>query len=74
MALVPEEIAAKKRALLLYQSQMLVIGPFLQAFARGNELFLEGGAASPPECWCQNGINVATEVSPPQYRRRPPRR
>jgi LmbE family N-acetylglucosaminyl deacetylase len=71
LALTPDEIAAKKRALLLYRSQMLVIGRFMQAFARDNELFLEGEPASQPECWCQNGINVATEAPPGKYRRRP---
>jgi LmbE family N-acetylglucosaminyl deacetylase len=71
LALTQEEIAAKKRALLLYHSQMLVMGRFLEGFARSNELFLEGAPASQPECWCQNGINVATELPPDQYRRQP---
>jgi len=71
LALRPEEIASKKQALLLYQSQMLVIGRFLQAFARSNELYLEGEPRSLPECWCQNGLNVATELAPGKYRRRP---
>ena len=35
-------------ALLLYRSQMLVIGRFLLAFGRSNELFLEGEPASLP--------------------------
>jgi hypothetical protein len=74
LALTPDEAAAKKQALLLYQSQMLVIGRFLQAFARSNELYLEGEPASLPECWCQNGVNVATELPPGKYRRRPPGR
>jgi LmbE family N-acetylglucosaminyl deacetylase len=71
LALTPDEVAAKKAALLLYHSQMLVIGRFLQAFARSNELFLEGEPASLPECWCQNGIDVATELLPEKYRGRP---
>jgi len=71
LALTPDEVAAKKRALLLYHSQMLVIGRFMQAFARSNELYLEGEPASRPECWCANGVNVATELPPEQYRRRP---
>jgi LmbE family N-acetylglucosaminyl deacetylase len=70
-ALTADETAAKKKALLLYQSQMLVIGRFMQAFARSNELYLEGEPASLPECWCQNGVNVATEAPPEKYRRRP---
>jgi hypothetical protein len=52
---------------------MLVIGRFLLAFARGNELFLEGEPASPPECWC-NGQNVATEAPASRYRHPPPKR
>jgi LmbE family N-acetylglucosaminyl deacetylase len=71
LALTAAEAAAKKQALLLYHSQMLVIGRFLQAFARGNELYLEGEPAMPPACWCQNGVNVATESPPDQNRRRP---
>jgi len=72
-ALTPEETGAKRAALLLYHSQMLVIGRFLLAFARSNELFLEGEPASLPECWC-NGQNVATEAPPSRYRHQPPRR
>jgi LmbE family N-acetylglucosaminyl deacetylase len=71
LQLTPEEAAAKKQALLLYRSQLLVIGRFMLAFARDNELFLEGEPASLPECWCQNGENVATTLEPAQYRKRP---
>jgi LmbE family N-acetylglucosaminyl deacetylase len=70
LALTRDEAAAKKQALLVYRSQMLVIGRFMLAFARNNELFLEGEPASMPECWC-NGENVATELPPSEYRRRP---
>jgi len=70
LMLTPEEAAAKKEALLNYHTQMLVIGRFMAAFARGNELFLEGEPASLPECWC-NGENVATELPAAKYRRRP---
>jgi LmbE family N-acetylglucosaminyl deacetylase len=70
LALTPDETGAKRVALLLYHSQMLVIGRFLLAFARSNELFLEGEPASLPECWC-NGENVATEAPPSKYRRQP---
>ena len=72
-ALQPDEIELKKRALLAYSSQMLVIGRFMLAFGRSNELFLEGEPASMPECWC-DGENVATELPASQYRRRPRRR
>jgi hypothetical protein len=44
------------------------------AFGRDNELFLEGEPASMPECWCSDGENVATELPPSQYRRRPSHR
>jgi LmbE family N-acetylglucosaminyl deacetylase len=73
LSLTPDEIGAKRVALLLYHSQMLVIGRFLLAFARSNELFLEGEPASLPECWC-NGQNVATEAPPSRYRHAPPKR
>ena len=42
---------------------MLVIGRFMQAFARSNELYLEGEPTSLPECWCENGVNVASEAA-----------
>src|SRR5262245_5849322 len=37
--LSPEEVDTKRRALLLYRTQMLVMGRYLLSFARGNELF-----------------------------------
>lgn len=70
LALTPDEAAAKKEALLRYRTQLLIIGRFMLAFARDNELFLEGEPASLPECWC-NGENVATEVPAGKYRRKP---
>ena len=73
LPLTRQEIDAKRIALLLYHSQVLVIGRFLLAFARGNELFLEGEPASLPECWC-NGQNVATEAPAARYRHPPPKR
>ncbi|MGE5245345.1 MAG: PIG-L deacetylase family protein [Betaproteobacteria bacterium] len=72
LKLTAAESVAKKRALLAYSSQMLVIGRFVLAFGRSNELFLEGEPASLPECWC-SGENVATEVPPEKRVRRPPR-
>ncbi len=73
LALTPEETGAKRLALMLYHSQMLVIGRLLLGFATSNELFLEGEPASLPECWC-NGQNVATEAPPSRYRHPPPKR
>jgi len=68
LPLTRAETVAKRRALEDYPSQMLVIGRFLRAFGRPNELFLEGGAALQPECWCDE-TNVATEAPPENYRR-----
>jgi hypothetical protein len=73
LVLTNDEAAAKKKALLAYASQMEIIGRFLLAFGRTNELFLEGEPASLPECWC-DGANVATEAVTPTFRRRPLRR
>jgi LmbE family N-acetylglucosaminyl deacetylase len=73
LPLTRDEIGAKRVALLLYHSQMLVIGRFMMTFARSDELFLEGEPASPPECWC-NGQNVATEAPAGSYRHPPPKR
>lgn len=70
LSLTPGEADAKKRALLAYTTQMQVIGRFMLAFGRTNELFLDGEPASLPECWC-DGQNVATEAPPARYRRRP---
>jgi LmbE family N-acetylglucosaminyl deacetylase len=69
-ALTRAEADAKKQALLAYASQVMVIGRFLLAFGRDNELFLEGEPSTQPECWC-DGENVATELPPSRYRRRP---
>jgi LmbE family N-acetylglucosaminyl deacetylase len=42
-ALTPQEAETKHKALLLYDSQMLVIGRFLLSFSRANELFILQG-------------------------------
>jgi LmbE family N-acetylglucosaminyl deacetylase len=39
-ALKPDEIETKRRAILKYHTQMLVMGRFLLSFARSNELFM----------------------------------
>jgi len=69
LPLTPAESAAKKRALLAYASQMLVIGPFMRGFGRDNELFVEGEPAVPSDCWC-GGANIVTHL---RARRQPPR-
>lgn len=58
LPLTEEEAAAKRAALLAYPSQMLVIGRFLLAFGRSNELFLEGEPSWHPPCWCADGDNI----------------
>ena len=70
LTLTPAESDTKKRALLAYTTQTEVVGRLLLAFGRSNELFLDGEPASLPECWC-DGENVATEVMPSSYRRKP---
>jgi len=71
LPLTPEEAALKQRVLVdAYPTQMQVIGKFLTAFARPNELFLDGRGSAAPECWCDES-HVATETPPTRYRRRP---
>jgi len=70
LALTKEETAIKQRAIGAYASQIEVIGRFMRAFARPNELFLEGTATTAAECWC-DAEHVATEIPPDRYRRRP---
>jgi LmbE family N-acetylglucosaminyl deacetylase len=60
LALTDAEAAAKKRALLAYKTQMQVIGRFLLAFGRTNELYLEGEPKTSPACWC-DGENITAE-------------
>jgi LmbE family N-acetylglucosaminyl deacetylase len=71
-ALEPHEMVAKKRALLAYSSQTMVIGRFMMGFSRANELFLEGKPASRPECWCDATV-VATTAKTTRRVRRPAR-
>lgn len=59
LALRPEEAALKKNALLLFHSQLAVIGEFVLAFSRSNELFIEGEPMAMPACWC-NGNNIVS--------------
>ena len=68
LTLTPAEAALKRRALAAYATQTLIIGRFLHAFMRPNELFLEGDIAKPPACWCDD-THYATEPRPD--RRRP---
>jgi len=72
VTLTAAEAETKKRALLAYETQMVVIGRFMLAFGRTTELFLEGEPASTPECWC-DGENVATDKPPAALRRKPAR-
>jgi LmbE family N-acetylglucosaminyl deacetylase len=70
LELTKPEAAIKQRAIAAYASQIEIIGRFLRAFARPNELYFEGPVTSAPECWCDD-THVATEIQPEQYRRRP---
>lgn len=72
LALTREEAAGKKRALRAYTTQMQVLGPFMAAFGRDNELFVEGEPASRAQCWCDDE-NVAIASSPPKAHRLPNR-
>ena len=72
LSLTPAEAATKKRALLAYATQMQVIGRFMLAFGRSNELFLEGEPPTTPACWC-DGENIATEAEHSKDRRLPSR-
>jgi len=69
--LTADEIASKREAVLAHHSQLLVIERFMLAFARPNELFIEGRPHELSKCWC-NGENIATEAAPVPHRRRPP--
>lgn len=48
-ALQPKEAAAKRQAILRYDTQMLVMGRYLLSFARANELFHVEAPAGPQE-------------------------
>jgi len=73
LTLTAAEATLKRRVIAAYTSQVEVMGPFVRAFGRPNELFLEGQVASPPECWCDE-THVATEAPPERYRRAPAQR
>jgi LmbE family N-acetylglucosaminyl deacetylase len=70
LTLSDAEAEAKRQALGEYATQMRTMGTFLQAFARHNELFVDGAPASAPECWCDEKT-VATTLPSGSYRRRP---
>jgi len=72
LTLTAAETASKRRALHAYATQTLIIGRFLHAFMRPNELFIEGDIKSPPACWCDD-THYATEPRPDR-RQRGPRR
>jgi LmbE family N-acetylglucosaminyl deacetylase len=58
LTLTHRERAAKMRALARYATQMLAIGPFLNAFDRPNELFLAAEPEGHAACWCR-GVDIA---------------
>ncbi len=57
LQLTREERAHKRAALVTFRSQALVMGEFLAAFVRANELFIEGEPPLPIPCWC-GGENI----------------
>jgi LmbE family N-acetylglucosaminyl deacetylase len=69
LALTPEERAAKRRALDAYATQTLVMSSFFRAFARPNELFLEGRGMARAKCWCDDTTSAS---GPSQPDRHPP--
>jgi LmbE family N-acetylglucosaminyl deacetylase len=56
-ALSPAEGVVKKRALAAYRTQLLVLNDLVAAFARTDEIFIEGEPPAPPACWCR-GENI----------------
>ena len=72
LALTAAEANAKREALGDYATQIRLMGGFLEAFARHNELFLDEAAAA-PECWCDDKT-VATTLPPASHRHRPKKR
>jgi LmbE family N-acetylglucosaminyl deacetylase len=70
LTLSDAEAEAKRQAIGDYATQMRTMGTFLQAFARHNELFVDGAPASPPECWCDERT-VATTLPAASHRHRP---
>jgi LmbE family N-acetylglucosaminyl deacetylase len=70
LTLSDAEAEAKRLAIGDYATQMRAMGTFLQAFARHNELFVDGAPASPPECWCDEKT-VATTLPAASHRHRP---
>ena len=55
LALSDQELANKRRCLMEYNTQMLVMGRYLMSFARANELFLidqENANAGPAKTQC----------------------
>lgn len=73
LTLTDEESVTKKKALLAYTTQMEVIGRFMTAFGRDNELFIEGEPAEPLSCWCEDGEDAAPPPRSPSPERRPDR-
>jgi LmbE family N-acetylglucosaminyl deacetylase len=52
LTLTARERATKQSALARYATQVLAMGPFLEAFNRPNELFLESEPQEHAACWC----------------------
>jgi len=72
LVLTPDEKAAKRRALDAYATQTLMMGSLFRAFARPNELFLEGHGMAASKCWCDD-TTVASAPSEADRQLPPPR-
>jgi LmbE family N-acetylglucosaminyl deacetylase len=72
LTLTAGEASTKREALGDYATQMRLMGGFLDAFARHNELFLDDAPVT-HECWCDEKT-VATTLPPASYRHRPKNR
>jgi len=68
LSLSDAETDLKRQAIAEYTTQVRTMGPFLEAFARHNELFVDGThKPAEPECWCDDRA-VATTLPAPSHR------
>ena len=71
LSLRDPEVDLKRHAVADYTTQVRLMGAFLEAFVRRNELFVDGTQkTTPPECWCDEKT-VATTLPAGSYRHRP---
>ena len=71
LSLSESESDLKRQAIAEYTTQVRTMGAFLEAFARHNELFVDGThKPAEPECWCDDKA-VATTLPAPSHRPHP---